>query len=104
VKIIKMSELLYAEPKPQTIEERKERHDKILADLNTPVQMGRATAVTYDHKSDRYAVAFSVSEKKLTLKATNEVVAFVSEHISEAGYWLGRLEAGALVDVNLIQS
>lgn len=104
MQIIKMFELVYVEPKPATQEERQQRQDRILADLLTPMYLGRYTGVAYDHKSDRYAVTSEISGKKLTLKATNEVVTFIASHIDEIGYWRGRMESGTLVDVNLIQA
>ena len=104
MEIIRINELVYAEPRPATVEARQEKHDKILADLNLPIYLGRCTAVTYDHKSDRYAVTSAASERKLTLKASNDVVAFIAAHIDAPGYWQGRLESGTLVDASLIQA
>jgi hypothetical protein len=103
--VVLISEMVYAEPRPKTTEERQQKHDAILAELNTPMHLGRCTAVTYDQKADRYAATFiPASEKKLTLKASNDAVKFISRHIEGPGYWLGRMEDGVLVEVNLIQA
>jgi hypothetical protein len=104
MQVIPITQLLYAEPKPATIEARKEKHDRILADLNAPIELGALAKVAYEAKSDRYAATFIPSEgKALTLKATNEVAAFLAEHSAAHGYWKGRMEAGTLVDIYLIQ-
>lgn len=105
MQIVNLSELVYAEPRPASSEERDQKRKQILEVLDTPIYMGICTAVVYDHKSDRYAVASEVTgKKKLTLKATNEVGAYVAAHIGDVGYWQGRMQDGALVDVNLIQA
>jgi len=63
------------------------------------------TTVGYDVKSDRYALTFiPAQDKKLVLKASNEVAQFVGELVSESGYWQGRMESGVLVEVNLIKA
>lgn len=102
---VRISELVYAEPKPKTTEERQQKHDAIMAGLNVPIHLGRCLTVVHDSKTDRYAITFvPAAEKKLVLKATDEVAAFVSGLITEAGYWQGRIEGGALVDACLIQA
>lgn len=89
---------------PATTEESKARHDKILADLNAPVYLHCTKKLDYDHKTDRYAATFFLSGREtMTLKATTEVAEFIAAHITESGYWLGRMADGALVDVYLIQ-
>ena len=102
--VISMQARVYRDPMPKNVEESRERHDQILADLNAPIELGRASKTSYDFKTDRYVVNFSAShDAALVLKTTNEVAAFVAEHITKAGYWRGRMEDGALVDVYLIQ-
>lgn len=101
---ISMSTKVYYEPYPENMDEATQRHNKALADLNAPIDLGRAVNVAYDNKSDRYAVTFLPgNDKKLVLKATSEVVGFVSEHINEAGYWRGRMDNAVLVDAHLVQ-
>ena len=103
--IIHINELVYAEPKPATVEAREQKYKGILAALEAPVYLGSAASVAYDHKSDRYAATFLVGDgKKLVLKASNDVVAFVSANLQESGYWQGRLEAGVLTEVYLIKA
>jgi len=105
MKIVTMNELIYAEPKPTTVEERQKRHDHILAEMETPIYLGTCSGVAYDNKSDRYAATFVVDGgKKLVLKTPDEVAAFLAEHVGKVGYWVGRMDAGKLVDVNLIQA
>jgi len=106
MQVIHIGTLVYSDPKPQTTEESRARHDAILAGLGSPINLGYATKVAHDAKSDRYTVSFRISDDKaLALKATNEVAAFVAQHMSDGGgYWLGRMEDGALVDVNLIRA
>ena len=102
--VISMQTLVYAAPMPKTNEESRARHDKILDELNAPIELGRATKVNHDVKADRYVVNFRVNaDALLALKATSESAAFIAEHITKAGYWRGRMEDGALVDAYLIQ-
>jgi len=105
MKLVPLSELVYAEPRPETPEGRKEKQTRILAVLNAPIDLGALQKVAYDPKSDRYAATFAPGgQKALTLKASNEVAAFLAEHATASGYWRGRIEDGALVDVYLIQA
>jgi len=101
MQIVHISELVYAEPRPKTSEERQAKHDAVLASLNTPMYLGRFTTIG---RSDRYTVTSEVSKAKLTLKATDEVVQFIASHIEDPGYWVARMEGGTLTDVNLIQA
>lgn len=105
MKIVHIGTAVYVEePIPQSPGGSKAKHDGILADLNAPVYLGSTKKLNYDHKSDRYIATFFLSDgETLTLKVPNDVAAFIAEHISKAGYWLGRMEDGALVDAYLIQ-
>src|SRR5215471_9348069 len=95
-----------AEPIPQSPDESKKKHDGIIAALNAPIYLGVVNAVNYDMKTDRYAGVFTPGEgKKLTLRIMPSVAEFLSQHITRAGYWLGRMgEDGILHDVYLIQA
>jgi hypothetical protein len=105
MQVINLGELVYGEPKPKTPEERKAKHDGILATLNAPIYLGDFISLEYDVKSDRHAARFLPGEgKKLALKASLDVVHYLAQSITGKGYWLGRMEAGQLVDVYLIQA
>ncbi|HXA24416.1 MAG TPA: hypothetical protein VNW90_19185 [Acetobacteraceae bacterium] len=104
MRVVPITELVYGEPKPATPEEGRAKHAAILAGLNAPVYLGSLTGLEYDHKSDRYAASFAPGghNRKLVLKASNEVAQFLAENIAGLGYWQGRMEAGVLMDVFLI--
>jgi hypothetical protein len=80
--------------------ERKAR--EITAGLNAPIDLSTVVAVAHDAKSDRYTARFTGGEKTLTLKVTDEVAAFIAEHLRAGGSWRGRMEKGVLVDAYLI--
>jgi hypothetical protein len=70
--------------------------------LGAPIDLSRPAKVAHDAKTDRYQITWTVGDATLTLKATDEVAAFVAQHVRMAGTWIGRMEAGVLVDVYLI--
>ena len=81
---------------------RYRKSEEIKASLGAPIDLSTVVAVQHDQKTDRYQVKFSGGEKTLLLKATDEVAAFVAEHLRKAGSWIGRMDQGVLTDVYLI--
>ena len=103
MRIVPITDLVYADPKPATPEEGRAKHNAIMAGLNAPVFLGTFNGLEYDLKGDRYAARFTPGQgKKLTLKASNEVADFMAQHAAGLGFWQGRMEAGLLVDVYLV--
>lgn len=81
---------------------RGELAEKVKASLNAPIDLGSVVRVEHESKMDRYVITFGGGDKSMKLKATDEVAAFVSEHMRKAGYWMGRMEKGTLVDAVLV--
>ena len=105
MRTVPITELTYnSEPLPKTPEESRAKRAAILAELNAPVYLGILNGLEYDVKSDRYAASFAPGgqTRTLVLKVSNDVAEFLAASIAGLGYWQGRMEAGALVDVYLI--
>jgi hypothetical protein len=103
MRLVPITQIVYEEPKPTTPVEARAKHDAILANLNAPVFLGGFNGLEYDVKSDRYAARFAPGQgKNLVLKVTNDVAMFLAANSVNLGYWQGRMEGGALVDVFLI--
>jgi hypothetical protein len=76
---------------------------QIRAELNAPIELWRCDKIDYDTKTDRYVATFGHgNDKTAKVKATNAVAQFLITHYHEAGYWIGRMEDGTLVDAYLI--
>src|SRR5262249_24284004 len=111
MRIVKLTtetdEKLRAQPEiPAAFDERSKLRSRLAeelqAGLNAPVDLGYTKKVAYNDKTDRYVLTFIGSEKEMSLKATDDVAAFVAEHLRKAGTWTGRIEKGTLTDVFLI--
>lgn len=77
--------------------------EEIRAGLNCPIELCYVQKVAHDVKTDRYQATFTASEKTAVLKVTDDVATFLTEHLRKHGMWVGRIEKGVLVEVNLLQ-
>jgi hypothetical protein len=106
VRYVRLSDESYAAASgrdfPVTVERVRTERDAIQASLNTPIELNYVAKVAYSDKTDRYMITFLTGDRTAMLKATPEVAEFVTAHLNETGTWMGRMEGGVLVDVNLI--
>jgi hypothetical protein len=77
---------------------RREISDKIIADLNCPINFSVLKSVRYNDKTDIYILSFEEGEKSVSVKCRSDVAQFIIENLSGPGYWRIALKNGECVD------